>query len=60
MATPQKERSPTLPPEAESTLGPIAKASSEWADRVRRAGALLPVVRGRSFAEASRRAGAPQ
>src|SRR5215203_5642952 len=57
MAPPPKERLRALTDEERATLPRLSKASSERADRVRRATALLAVARGQAFAQAARNAG---
>ncbi len=57
MATPQKEPLRALTAAERGALDRMAKASSARADQVRRAGALVAVVRGESFAQAARHAG---
>jgi transposase len=57
MATPQKEPLRSVTQEEQAALEPIAKASSERVDRVRRATALLAVAQGGSYAQAARAAG---
>src|SRR5437868_148976 len=57
MATPQKEPLRAVTVAEQTRLDQVAKASSERADRVRRAVALLAVVHGASFDHAARRAG---
>jgi transposase len=57
MATPQKEPLRAVTVAEQTRLDQVAKASSERADRVRRAVALLAVVQGASFDQAARRAG---
>lgn len=57
MAPPPKERLRALKDEEQATLTRLSKASSERADRVRRATALLAVARGQSLAQAARGAG---
>ncbi len=57
MATMQKERLRPLTEAERRELTTITKASSERADRVKRATALLAVAEGRSFAAAAHAAG---
>jgi transposase len=57
MAPPPKECLRALTAEEQATLTRLSRASSERADRVRRATALLAVARGESFARAARGAG---
>jgi transposase len=56
MATPQKEPLRAVTPEEQAALERLARSSSERVDRVRRATALLAVVRGQGFAAAARQA----
>lgn len=55
MATPQKEPLRALTAAEQAVLAQVVRASSERVDRVRRAGALLAVARGASFAQAAAR-----
>ena len=57
MAVAQKERLRTLTAAEQAALARLAKASSERADRVRRAVAVLAVAEGQPFAQAGRRSG---
>ena len=57
MAPPPKERLRALTDEERTVLRRVSKASSERADRVRRATALLAVAEGCSCAAAARQAG---
>lgn len=57
MVTPQKESVRSMTDEEQAALTRIAKASSERADRVRRATALLAVAGGQLFTRAARQAG---
>jgi len=57
MTPPPKERLRALTAEEHAALRRVSRASSERADRVRRATALLAVAAGASFAGAARRAG---
>ncbi len=57
MATQQQEPLRPLTIAEQAALNRIVKASSERADRVRRAAALVALAEGASFAQAARRAG---
>ena len=57
MATPQKEALRSLTDPERAALTRVAKASSERADRVRRAKALLAVADGQPFARAAQQVG---
>jgi transposase len=57
LTPPPKERLRALTAEEHAALRRVSRASSERADRVRRATALLAVAAGASFAGAARRAG---
>ena len=57
MAPPQKATLRSVGVEEQATLERLSRATSERVDRVRRATALLAVVRGQSFAQAAEQAG---
>jgi transposase len=57
MATPQKEAMRSMTDQEQAALTRVVKASSERADRVRRATALLAVAGGQPLARAAQQAG---